>query len=709
MTRNQKAHDIAVIRKTLEPINQPHQDSQYYLNRELSLLQFNSRILELALDKRLPLLERLKFLFICCKNLDEFFEIRVAQLKEQIALNRLEPGIDDLPPDQSLKQISECVHDLVQKQYDVYNHFFLRELEEIGITILEPKAWTEAQTTWLRKYFKRKIQPILTPIGLDLSHPFPRLINKSLNFIVSLDGVDVFGRNSGLAIIQAPRVIPRILQLPQSICEGTQMVLLSQLLEKFIAGIFPGMIVKGCYQFRLTRNSDVFLAADGIEDLPRALQGELLSKRYGRAVRLEIDKACPHDIQQFLQKQFDLKSDEIYAIDGPINLAKLMPLYNVRGFKDHKFKPFTPHKPKHLTKYSKTFKAIDENDILMHHPYQSFRPVIDFVKQAAKDPDVLAIKQTLYRTGLESATVQSLIEAAKQGKEVTAVIELQARFDEADNIELANRLQAAGVLVVYGIFGFKTHAKMTLIVRKEADKLKKYAHLGTGNYHNKNAETYTDYSLLTADKDICNDVHKVFLQLTGMGKAFRLKRLIQSPFVLQTKLLEWINTEIEHASQGQDAHIIIKINALTCPKMIQALYKASCEGVKIELIVRGICCLRPGLPGISENIKVYSIVGRFLEHSRIYYFKNADKPRLYCASADWMERNFKHRIEVAYPILDPKLAEIVKQDGLLTYLSDNHFAWQLQADGQYKRLMPAHDGQLKSAQDIILNKFRDKI
>jgi len=675
---------------------------ELYINRELSLLAFHRRVLAQAKDENMPLLERLRFLCIASTNLDEFFEVRVAGLKQQFAAGAVQAGPDNSSPQEVLNRISVAAHEFVDEQYCLLNEHILPALEQEGICFLKRDQWNKAQNRWVRDYFENELQPILSPIGLDPAHPFPRILNKSLNFIVSLKGKDAFGRDSGMAVVQAPRSLPRFIPFPEELSEHSHdFTFLSSILHAHVEDLFPGMKVTGCYQFRLTRNSDLFVDEEEVDDLLRALEGELPGRRYGDSVRLEVPDNCPDKMIGFLLKHFKLNKQDLYQVNGPVNLNRLLPLPDLVNRPDLKYPSFTPSIPIGL-KQRNLFATIREGDILLHHPFQSFTPVIEFVRQAANDPHVLAIKQTLYRTGPDSVLVDALVEAARSNKEVTVVIELRARFDEEANIRLANRLQEAGAHVVYGVVGYKTHAKMILVVRREGKKLQRYVHLGTGNYHDRTARVYTDYGLLSCNRDIGEDVHKMFMQLTSLGRGAKLKKMLQSPFSLQRGLIEGIEREAEAASQGKPAHIMVKINALTELKMIHALYKASMAGVKIDLIVRGICCLKPGVPGISENIHVRSIVGRFLEHTRSFYFLNGGEPEVFCASADWMGRNLLKRVEECYPVENPELKTRVIEQGLKLYLEDNTQAWVLDSEGNYTRLSPEGDAQPISAQQTLL-------
>lgn len=690
----------AVSTATAMPPDIKHPDN--YINRELSLIEFNRRVLAQALDETVPLLERLRFLGICSTNLDEFFEVRVAGLKQQIryAVNQTAP--DHLSPQHTFTQIARTVHELVAEQYRILNEILIPQLEAEKIRIIRRTKWSDKQSAWIKRFFHDELLPVLTPIGLDPAHPFPRILNKSLNFIVALEGKDAFGRDCGLAVVQAPRALPRIIRLPKDLDGGDHaFVLLSSVIHAHVSDLFAGMTSKGCYQFRVTRNSDLFVDAEEVDDLLRAVEGELSSRHYGDSVRLEVADNCPDDIALFLLKQFQLSAEDLYQVNGLVNLNRLVAIYNDVDRPDLKYPAFTPAVPTRLGGDRNFFEALQAEPLILHLPFESFSPVVEFIRQAANDPQVLAIKQTLYRTGPESAIVKALLDAARAGKEVTVVIELRARFDEQANIELANQLQRAGAHVVYGVVGYKTHAKMALIVRREGKKLRRYVHLGTGNYHTATSRFYTDFGMFFCDDDIGEDVHKLFQQLTGLGRASKLKKLLQAPFTLHKAMLEHIKRESDNARAGKPAHIIAKMNALVEPQIIQALYEASNAGVKIELIVRGVCCLRPGVLGVSENIQVRSIIGRFLEHSRIFYFLNDGAETVYLSSADWMDRNFFRRVEVCFPVEDKKCKDRVIKQGLQPYLHDNTQAWVLHTDGSYKRLKPGQQ-KPRTAQLMLL-------
>jgi polyphosphate kinase len=679
---------------------------QNFLNRELGLLEFNRRVLAQAEDASVPLLERLKYLCIVSSNLDEFFEIRVAGLKEQAKLGGLAAGPDGLEATQILKRLYAPTHQLIARQYQLFNEELVPALAQQGIKFLRRTHWNEAQKAWVKDFFLREVMPVLTPIGLDPAHPFPRVLNKSLNFTVELQGKDAFGRNSARAIVQAPRVLPRAILMPPEISGCPYgFVFLSSILHAHVGELFAGMEVLGCYQFRVTRNSDLFVDEEEVKNLRISLQGELPQRHFGDAVRLEVADNCPPAMSEFLLQQFELKPEDLFRVKGPVNLVRLMRIPDQVARDDLKFAPFAPGMPVLLQKKgADMFKVLRKNDVLLHHPYQSFKPVIDFIQQAAVDPGVVAIKQTVYRTGVDSELMEALITAARNGKEVTVVVELLARFDEEANINWASRLEEVGAHVVYGVVGHKTHAKMLMVVRREDNKLRRYVHLGTGNYHPRTAKLYTDFGLFTSNEEMCADVNQVFMQLTGLGKASKLRHLWQSPFTLHTNVLAAIRNETRLAKEGKRGHVIAKMNSLLEPEIITALYEASQAGVKIELIVRGVCALRPGVAGLSENIRVLSIIGRFLEHTRIFYFRNDLAHDVYLASADWMDRNFFRRIEVCFPVLDEKLKKRVLDEGLKIYLKDNCQAWEMDCNGFWHRKSPAR-GAANCAQATLLQEL----
>ena len=698
-----------------------------FLNRETQLLAFNRRVLAQAEDKSVPLLERLKYLSIVSSNMDEFFEIRVAGLKEQIKLNSVAISNDGQSAIQTFNLVANEVHAIVAQQYALLNDELFPAMAAQGIRFLRRAQWTPEQQAWVKAYFFREMMPVLTPIGLDPAHPFPRVFNKSLNFAVELSGRDAFGRASLRAIVQAPRVLPRVIKLPSTVTSGADdFIFLTSVLHAHVGELFAGMEVLGCYQFRVTRNSDLFVDEEEVKNLRLALQGELPQRHLGDAVRLEAADNCSPEMTQFLLAQFGLDEIDFYRVNGPVNLVRLMNVPDQVQRPDLKFAPFVAGLPKPLLKNvsrgKDIFETLKKHDVLLHHPFQSFTPVIEFIQTAARDPQVVAIKQTVYRTGTDSVIMEALIDAAKRGKEVTVVVELMARFDEEANLNWAAKLEEVGAHVVYGVVGHKTHAKMALIVRREHESsddeikdgkhegkrvLRRYVHLGTGNYHPRTARLYTDFGLITANDGICADVNEVFVQLTGLGKATKLAHVWQAPFTLHQKVIAAIDNEskLAKSTKGHQRGVIIaKMNSLLDPDVIDALYRASNAGVKVDLIVRGVCALRPGVAGLSENIRVRSVVGRFLEHSRIFYFRNGGDERVMLSSADWMERNFFRRIELSFPVTDARLKKRVIAEGLTPYLKDNCQAWEMNADGGYIRKAPAKGirGVRKAAQEELL-------
>ena len=683
----------------------PDLDSpEWYWNRELTLLDFNRRVLAQALDTDHPLLERLRFLTICCANLDEFFEVRFAGVKQLVHAGTPRVEADGLSAREVEDLVSTSAHELVAEQYRILNDELLPALEGEGIRVLRRGVWSEEQRSWAQDYFRDQVLPVLSPVALDPGHPFPAILNKSLNFVVALEGRDAFGRQAHIAIVQVPRSLPRLIRFPAEIAGRDDFVMLSAIIHANVEVLFPGILVNGTYQFRITRNSDLWVDEEESEDLMQALQGELSSRRYGDAVRLEVADNCPEGAAQFLLRKEGLDDSDLHQVNGPVNLHRLMALCDMVGRPDLKFPPFLPGNPISAFTDEPLFDVLMERDVLLHHPYESFVPVIELLQDAATDPEVLAIKATLYRTGAHSPIVDTLVEAAAAGKEVTVLVELRARFDEAANISLANRLAAAGANVVYGVIGYKAHAKMLLIVRREDGRLRRYVHLGTGNYHAGNARLYTDFSYMTSDPAVCRDVHEVFMQLTGVGQAAKLERLLQSPFTLQPTLLTLIDQEAQAAKGGQPARILARMNSLVDRKIIKALYKASRAGVQIDLIVRGVCCLRSGVAGVSENIRVRSIIGRFLEHSRVFLFHAGGADRLYLSSADWMPRNLYRRVEVAFPVEEPTLKKRVIDEGLDGCLQDNAQAWEQQPDGTWTRCEPGKK-KSRAVQKRLLSKL----
>jgi polyphosphate kinase len=678
-------------------------------NRELSWLSFNARVLQEAVDTRVPLVERMRFLGIYSSNMDEFFEIRIAVLKEQLRKNPKSKTQDGLIVGDAYLNIVKETQTLVSHKYKIFQKDILPRLEREGIHLHFESAWTPSQHRWAKTYFEKELVPLLTPIVLDPAHPFPKVINKSLNFFVTLEGKDDFGRTPKLAVVQAPRSIPRVIQMPARISQKPYgIVILSTFMQSFVHELFPGMKITGCYQFRVTRNSDLFVSDDDISDLKESLKGELSTRHLGDAVRLEISSDIPDHLLKYLRKSCDLNPEDCYRVDGPVNLMRLMQVADIVNRPDLKFPAHTPKLP--LIKGT-IFDELKTRDILLHHPYESFEPVLNLLKTASKDPDVLAIKQTIYRTGNISPVMDALIEAAKNGKEVTVIVELLARFDEETNISWAAKLEEVGAHVVYGVVKHKCHAKMIMIVRKELlpakgkrkpeHILKRYVHLGTGNYHPRTAKLYTDFGLMTSNISICDDVHKIFMQLTGTSRLIKLKSLWHSPFTMFDQIVKHIQNEAKAAKLGKPARIVAKVNSLLEPAVINELYKASQAGVKIDLIVRGVCALKPKVKGLSENIRVRSIVGQFLEHHRIFYFYAHGKEEVYLSSADWMDRNLFRRIEVAFPILDPELKQKVINEGLNELLKDVS-SWNMNADGLYKQSIPSSNVKLSGQQNLLL-------
>jgi len=677
--------------------------SDRYLNRELSLLAFHRRVLAMAEDSSLPLLERLRFLCISSANLDEFFEVRVAAVKKKISLGMATSGVDEYDSRELLQTLRRRTHAMVEAQYRLLNEDLIPALAAEGIRFLRRAQWNDVQREWLREYLRGQVLPVVTPLSIDPAHPFPRIANKNLHFIVCLHGKDAFGRSHRYALIPIPRTLPRLVLLPPEVGgEGSAFVFLSSVLHAFVGELFPGLTVEGCYQFRVTRDTELYIDEEEMEDLKRELQGRLQQeRRYGKAVRLEVADNCPEEVAAYLCSRLGVDCTDLYQVNGPVNLHRLASVYDDVGRPDLKYPSFTPVVPDRLVGCHDYFSVIRRAEVLLHHPYDAFSPVVELLQQAADDPRVLAIRQTLYRTASHSSIADALVKAARNGKEVSAVIELRARFDEADNIRLAERLYEAGVHVVYGVVGYKTHAKMLLIVRQEKDGVRRYVHLGSGNYHEITTRFYTDVGLLSADQELGEDVQRLFHQLTGLGHAFKLRKVVQAPFDLHRFMLDRIHREASLAREGRRGRIIARMNGLEDPEIIEALYAASQAGVEIDLIVRGICCLRPGVPGLSENIRVRSVLGRFLEHSRVFCFGNDGRPAVYASSADWLIRNLHRRVEVAFPIQTQSHRRKVIREALRYYLRDNSGAWELQPDGEYIRVQPGRKLAF-SAQERLL-------
>src|SRR6266446_5520909 len=668
-----------------------------FINRELSWLEFNRRVLEEAQDPTQPLIERVKFLTIFSSNLDEFFEIRVAGIKQQIESETSDVGPDGLSPTETFNSIRRVVSEMVATQYALWNNELLPQLAENGIRVREVSQLSAKRAAWAHRYFQQEVFPMLTPLAVDASHPFPQLLNKSHNLFVRAKAQR--GGEPLHAIVQVPRVVPRLIAMPRKEAnEPWDYIYLASLIKQHISELFPGLILEGVHPFRVTRNSDLYIDEEEAENLLRTIEQELRRSSRGNAVRLEVEADCPRDFRDLLLAFFDLQEADLYKLDGPLSMTHLMPLVTNDAFAKLKDRPFQPATDPALPPQADIFEVMRKQDILLHHPYESFDPVVRFIESAATDPQVLAIKITLYRTSGDSPIVEALIEAANNGKQVTALVELRARFDEAANIRWARQLEEAGAHVVYGVVGLKTHCKALLVVRRDADRLRQYVHLGTGNYHHRTARIYTDFSLLTSAPELTEEVAIVFNTLTGLAGYPGLKKLMVAPFDLSERLIKLIERERDHARAGKPARIIAKLNSIVDENIIEKLYEASCAGVKIDLIVRGICCLRPGIPNLSENIRVVSIVGRFLEHSRVYYFENAGQPDLYLSSADWMPRNFYRRVEIAFPIEAPALRDEIVNDILPNFLKDRVKARELQPDGSYLRLHPIEGSPRSQAQ-----------
>ncbi len=683
----------------------PRFPAENYLNRELGLLAFNRRVLAQAQDENVPLLERLRFLCIVSSNLDEFFEIRVSGLKEQIGAHSSVVTTDGKSAQETYRMVSAEAHAIVREQYQQLNDIIFPTLAEQGIRFLRRATWNEAQRHWIRDYFLREMVPVLTPIGLDPSHPFPRVLNKSLNFAIELEGKDAFGRSSDVAIVQAPRVLPRVIRLPDELTDCPYgFVFLSSILHEFVGELFTGMTVLGCYQFRVTRNSDLFVDEEEVTNLRTKLQGELPQRHFGNAVRLEVADNCSPAMTEFLLEQFGLNQRDLYRVNGPVNLVRVMQVPDWVDRPDMKFRPFAPGTSKGLSKGANIFDSIRKNDILLHHPYQSFAPVIELLSLAATDPQVVAIKMTVYRTGTDSVLMESLIRAAQNGKEVTVVVELMARFDEEANINWADALEAVGAQVVYGVVGLKTHGKMLLVTRREGKGLRRYGHLSTGNYNPKTARMYTDLSYLTCDPVLTADMDAVFRHLASPNVKPKLQKLVMAPFALQQTMLAHLESCRQAALKGQYARVVIKSNAMTDETLIRALVDAGQAGVKIDLIVRGACMLPPQVLGQTDNIRVRSIIGRLLEHSRVFYFAWGDKQEhVYLSSADWMRRNMTRRVELAWPVQEPKLRQRVIDECLVAYLHDDRDAWTQQPDGSYLPAPHPCDGH--SVQNALMSLY----
>src|SRR5437879_6480079 len=663
-------------------------DPKNFINRELSWLEFNRRVLEEAQDQRQPLIERVKFLTIVSSNLDEFFEIRVAGIKQQIESETSGVGPDGLSPTEVFDRIQNTVRKLVAAQYALWTNELLPELAKNGIFVREIADLPAKRAAWAHRYFLEEVVPMLTPLAVDASHPFPHLLNRSHNLLVRAKTRR--GSEPLHAIVQVPRVVPRLILMPRGkgADEPWEYIYLASLVKQHIGELFPGLILDGVHAFRVTRNSDLYIDDEEAENLLRTIEHELRRSSRGNAVRLEVEADCPKDFLSLLLEFFNLSEADAYKLDGPLSMTHLQPLVANDAFGKLKDRPFQPSRDPALPPHVDFFEVLRRQDVLLHHPYDSFDQIVELIEKAANDPQVLAIKMTLYRTSGDSPIVGALIEAANAGKQVTAIVELRARFDEAMNIQWARRLEEAGAHVIYGVVGLKTHCKMLLIVRRDADRLRHYVHLGTGNYHSRTARIYTDFSLLTSEPQLTEEVATVFNTLTGLAGYPGLKKLMVAPFDMHSRLIQCIERERDNARAGKPARIVAKLNALVDQEMIEKLYEASCADVTIDLVVRGICCLRPKIPGLSENIRVISIVGRFLEHSRILYFENAGQREVFLSSADWMPRNFFRRVEIAFPVEQPSLRDEIIDEILPKFVHDRVKARELQPDGSYRRLKP---------------------
>src|SRR5438067_9426875 len=691
------AEELALLPDAVQP-ERDFSDPANFINRELSWLEFNRRVLEEAQDPTQPLMERVKFMTIFSNNLDEFFEIRVAGIKQQIKSETSEIGPDGMSPTETFNAIQRLVHELVATQYEFWNKELMPTLAKNGIRLHDVAQLTGKRAAWANRYFHQEVLPMLTPLAVDASHPFPDLLNKGHNWL----GRATTQRRGEplLAIVQVPRVVPRLILMPRGKGddEPWDYIYLASLIKHYIAELFPGLILDGVHAFRVTRNSDLYIDEEEAENLLRTIEQELRRSSRGDAVRLEVEADCPKDFIELLTGFYDLTEADVYKLDGPLSMTHLTPLLTNDAFANLKDRPFQPGRDPALPPHADMFEVMRRQDVLLHHPYDGFEPIVDLVEEAARDPQVLAIKITLYRTSGDSPIVEALIEAAAAGKQVTAIVELRARFDEAANIQWARRLEEAGAHVIYGVVGLKTHCKALLIVRRDADELRRYVHLATGNYHPRTARIYTDFSLLTSEPQLSEEVATVFNTLTGLAGYPGLKKMMVAPFDMHSRLIKLIERERDNAVAGKPARIVAKMNALVDLEIIEKLYEASCADVTIDLVVRGICCLRPKVPSLSENIRVISIVGRFLEHSRVFYFENAGQPRVFLSSADWMPRNFYRRIELAFPVETQALRDQIINDVIPAFLNDRVKARELQADGTYRRLKPEGEEPRRQAQ-----------
>jgi polyphosphate kinase len=673
-----------------------------FLNRDGSILAFNERVLDLATRPEVPLLERLRFLCIVSSNLDEFFEVRAAPHLAAVTAQ----GAGDSEAADVFRALSASAHDIVARQYQLFNDTLMPEFAKHGFFLLSQGERDTAQRRWVKAYFLREVRPLLIPVGLDPSHPFPMVANKSLNFIVRLGGKDAFGRENDIAIVKVPRVLPRVIQIPHKGTDGKSLfVSLSSVIRAHLTDLFPGRDVLQFSQFRVTRHSDLAVDEDDVLNLRTALRAGLEQRHYGQAVRLEISSGCSDYLANFLLQQFQLPPEAVYRVHGPVNLVRLTQLVDLIHAPNLLFPPYQASQPKQLMDADSLFEKIKQGDVCIHQPFESFDGVLAFLREAVNDPQVLAIKQTIYRTGTDSELMVLLREAVRRGKEVTVVVELKARFDEEANINWAEMLESIGAQVVYGVVGLKTHAKMLLVTRREGKQLKRYAHLSTGNYNPKTARLYTDVSYLTANPMLTLDVENIFFHLASQSRLPKLRQLVLAPLQLHQKMVEMIEALGTAAASGKDTRLIAKMNALTDDGLMRALIKAGQQGVKIDLIVRGACMLPAQVPGLTENIRVRSVIGRFLEHTRVFYFRAGDDETLYLSSADWMNRNMFGRIELAWPVTDPVLRQRIIDECLVAYLHDTQDAWDLLPDGTYKRTALLPRSRKQSAQVALMARY----
>lgn len=676
-----------------------------YFNRELSWLAFNRRVLEQAQNERFPLMERVRFLSFVCSNLDEFFEVRVAGLVQQVDSGFIEVGFDGLGPKEQLRRILSISHTLVADKYRCWNTQIMPQLQKEGIVFKSKDQLTRNELSWVKDYFDEQVFPVLTPMGIDPAHPFPQLTNKSLNVLVWLKDPTYPKKKLMMAVIPVPRILPRILQIESNSRKGHSYIFLSDIIKTHAAKLFSGYTVKGAWAFRITRNNDLYIDEEEAENLLSTIEEELHKMRKGAAVRLEIEKDVNPEILDELLEAIHLPKEYVFRIGGPINLVRLFGLYDMVDRPDLKFPAFYPYQLPAFSSKDKIYSKLRNDDYMLHHPFDSYTPVVDFIEHAAEDPKVFAIKQTLYRTSGDSPIIRSLQKASENGKQVTALVELKARFDEANNIQWARELEQSGVHVVYGLVGLKTHCKCCLVVRREDGALRRYAHLGTGNYNPKTAKSYTDLSFFTSREEITREVADLFNTLTGFQRSPKFEHLLVAPFNLHERMQKMIHTEARNAKAGKPARIIVKVNSLIDRETIDNLYVASQAGVKIDLIVRGICGLVPGVRGLSDNIRVVSILGRYLEHSRIFYFENGDnEPHIYCGSADWMPRNFYRRIEAVFPVQNPKLRSFITDVFFPTYFRDNQLGKYLRPNGSYAPVTPAKGAEQFASQDEFITR-----